>query len=192
MPENTTPASDDAAVAAFAFEMGILKNLPRTGWAHVGVSDPESIAEHSMRAAQLAGVLAAMEGADPARASYLSLWHDSQETRIGDIPHTAKKYMQVARNEEITADQTADLPDAVAKTVQEVVREYEAGATPEAVCARDADKLECLIQAVEYRAAGNQYTQGWIDSSTKALRTPSAQRIATAAQQVSPLAWRGR
>lgn len=193
MPDNTTPAADDAnAVAAFAFEMGVLKRLRRSGWWHVGVRDPESVAEHSLRVSQLAGLLAAMEGADPARAAYLALWHDSQETRTGDIPHTGKGYIQIASNEEITADQTAHLPDTVAKTVQEAVTEYEAKQTPEARCARDADKLECLIQAIEYRAAGYTHTQGWIDSSSQKLLTESAQRIATAAQQTSPLAWRGR
>lgn len=193
MSDSTAPTSQDAgAVAAFAFEMGILKRLRRAGWWHAGVRDPESVAEHSLRVAQLAGLLAALEGADPARASYLALWHDSQETRTGDIPHTGKPYLQIASNEKITADQTADLPDTAAKTVQEAVTEYEAAQTPEARCARDADKLECLIQALEYRAAGYAHTQGWIDSSSHSLRTESAQRIAEAAQHTSPLAWRGR
>jgi putative hydrolase of HD superfamily len=47
------------------------------------------------------------------------LWHDSQETRIGDIPHSAKPYMDVASNERITEDQTAVLPDSAAKSIRE-------------------------------------------------------------------------
>jgi putative hydrolase of HD superfamily len=39
-------------VAAFAYEMGVLKRIRRSGWWHVGVRDPESIAEHSFRVAQ--------------------------------------------------------------------------------------------------------------------------------------------
>ncbi|MGQ0775606.1 MAG: HD domain-containing protein [Pseudonocardiales bacterium] len=92
----------------------------------------------------------------------------------------------------ITADQTASLPDAARKTVQEAVTEFEAQQTPEARCARDADKLECLIQAVEYRDAGYASVQGWIDSSRSGLRTDTARRIADAALRTSPLAWRGR
>jgi putative hydrolase of HD superfamily len=50
------------------------------------VRDPESVAEHTMRVAQLAAIIAAQEGADPARASLLALWHDMQETRTGICP----------------------------------------------------------------------------------------------------------
>ncbi|MBP2474395.1 putative hydrolase of HD superfamily [Crossiella equi] len=183
---------DAAAVAEFGFELGVLKRTRRAGWWHVGVRDPESVAEHSLRVAQLATLLAAMEGADPARAALLALWHDSQETRIGDLTHTARTYVRAASNEEITADQTAGLPDTARKTVQEVVREYEAAATAEARCAKDADKLECLMQAVEYRASGYQGVDGWIESSRRSLRTDAARRVADAALSVSVLAWRGR
>jgi putative hydrolase of HD superfamily len=84
------------------------------------------------------------------------------------------------------------MPEAARKTVQEAVTEYEAQTTPEALCAKDADKLECLVQAVEYRACGYAGIQGWIDSSYAALRTDSARRIADAALTTSTLAWRDR
>lgn len=180
------------AVADFAFELGVLKRMRRAGWWHVGVRDPESVAEHSLRVAHIASLLAAMEGADPSRAALLAIWHDSQETRTGDIPHTASPYLDKPSPEAITVDQTADLPDAVRKTVYEAVSEYETQRTPEAQCAKDADKLECLIQAVEYGNAGYVSVQGWIDSCRSALRTESACRIADAALHTSPLAWRGR
>ncbi|HET9253809.1 MAG TPA: HD domain-containing protein, partial [Pseudonocardiaceae bacterium] len=183
---------DAARFAAFAFELGVLKRLRRAGWWHAGVRDPESVAEHSLRVAQLASLIAAQEGADPAHAAHLAIWHDSQETRTGDIPHTAKPYLPAADTDAITSDQLARLPDTVRKTVQEAVSEYEARTTVEARCARDADKLECLIQAIEYRNAGFTGVQGWIDTSRAALRTGTAQRIADAAIITSPLAWRDR
>lgn len=82
------------------------------------------------------------------------------------------------------------MPDTIRKTVQEAVSEYEAQTTPEARCARDADKLECLIQAIEYRAAGYPNVQDWIDIARAALSTVTAQRIADTAIITSPLAWR--
>ena len=186
-------AEDFEAVASFAFEMGVLKRMRRTGWWHAGVRDPESVAEHSFRVAQLAAMIASVENADPSRASFLALWHDTQETRIGDIPHTAKPYLASSpSNEAVTADQTARLPEGMRKSVQEAVQEYEAQETAESHCAKDADKLECLVQALEYRANGHTTVQGWIDTSYKALRTEAAQRIADAALTTSPLAWRGR
>ncbi|MGH3589239.1 MAG: HD domain-containing protein [Pseudonocardia sp.] len=170
--------------------MGALKRIRRTGWWHAGVRDPESVAEHSLRVAQLASLIAAIEGAEPGRAALLATWHDSQETRTGDIPHTAKPYLEQRSAEVITADQTASLPDTARKTVQEAVAEYEAQRTPEAHCAKDADKLECLIQAIEYQDAGYARVQGWIDSARHGLRTDTARRVADAALRISPLAWR--
>jgi len=184
--------SDATGVAEFLFEMGVLKRLRRAGWWHVGVRDPESVAEHSLRVAQIASLIAAEEGADPTRAAFLAIWHDSQETRTGDIPHTAKPYLSGINNMAITADQVARMPEQARKTVQEAVTEYEAQTSHEARCAKDADKLECLIQAIEYRSAGYTAVQGWIDSSYTALRTDTARRFADAALTTTPLAWRDR
>jgi 5'-deoxynucleotidase YfbR-like HD superfamily hydrolase len=187
-----TDDQEAVAVASLTFELGVLKRMRRTGWWYVGVRDPESVAEHSLRVAQLASLIAAIEGAEPGRAALLAAWHDSQETRTGDIPRTAKPYLDQRSPEVITADQTASLPDTARKTVQEVVAEYEAQQTPEAHCAKDADKLECLIQAIEYHDAGYVRAKGWIDSSRSGLCTDTARRIADAALCTSPLAWRGR
>jgi putative hydrolases of HD superfamily len=183
---------DATGMAQFAFEMGVLKRVRRAGWWHTGVRDPESVAEHTTRVSQLAALIAAQEGADPARAALLAIWHDSQETRTGDLPHSARPYVTGPDPMTITNDQTAVLPDLAAKTVREAVAEFEAGVTDEARCARDADKLECLLQGIEYRAAGNTQVDGWIESSRKNLATATAQRIADAALLTSTLAWRGR
>src|SRR3954469_510619 len=133
-----TDGPDDQAAtgtAAFAYEMGVLKRLRRSGWWHAGIRDPESVAEHSLRVAQLAALIAAEEGGDPARAAYLGMWHDSQETRIGDIPHSARPYITTEGNERITKDQVAGLPARASSAVSEAVAEYEGGRTPEARCA---------------------------------------------------------
>lgn len=133
--------------------------------------------------------LAAMEGADPARVSMLCVLHDTQETRITDIPHIAKRYLTAVPNTAVTADQVAACPPAVADVITAAVAEYEAGETRDAVVARDADKLECLVQAVEYRHQGIDNVQRWIDSSRAALTTTSAHRLADAALAGQPLAW---
>lgn len=183
-------SNDDAAGAmSYIFETGLLKRAKRTGWWIAGVKDPESIAEHSFRTAIIGTVLAAMEGADPARVALLCLLHDTQETRITDIPHIARRYLTAADNETVTADQVATCPPAVAQTISDAVAEYEAGATVAAIVARDADKLECLVQAVEYRHLGASTIQPWIDSSRAALKTASAHQLADAALAGQPLGW---
>lgn len=180
---------DAIGAMSFIFETGVLKRAARTGWWFAGIRNPETIAEHSFRTAIIGMMLAAMEGADPARVSMMCLLHDTQETRITDIPHIARRYVTAAPNTEITADQVAACPPAVADAVKAAVAEYETGETLEAVVARDADKLECLVQAVEYRHQGTNGVQRWIDSSRAALKTPSAHRLADAAEAGQPLAW---
>lgn len=185
-------ARDMAGLAGLLYELGLLKRYKRTGWLVAGVSSPESVADHSFRAAVIASVVAALEGADPERAAFMSLFHDTQETRITDIPYIGKRYLEAAPNTRVTADQVRDIPEAVAGVIRDAVGEYEDRTTPEAICARDADKLECLIQAVEYREQGHQNMQPWIDSSLAALTTASAKRLADEVLDTGSLEWVSR
>lgn len=182
-------ADELAGVAGLLYEFGLLKRYKRTGWLVAGVRDPESIADHSFRAAVIAAVIARLEGGNPERAAFMSLFHDTQETRVTDIPYIGKRYLKAAANEEVTADQTRALPGTVAGMVREAVGEYEEQASLEAVCARDADKLECLVQAVEYREQGYQNVQPWIDSSLAAIRTATGKRLAEEALRTGTLDW---
>src|SRR4051812_20629004 len=54
------------------------------------------------------------------------------------------------RSTPITADQTEKLPERSRKLIREAVDEYETRETLEARCAKDANKLEMLLQTVEY------------------------------------------
>ncbi len=86
-------SSDDLKpVANFLFEAGTLKATARTGWWMAGVRQPETVAEHSWRTSLIASIIAQMEGADPAKAALLAVWHDTGETRTGDVNHLGKKY----------------------------------------------------------------------------------------------------
>lgn len=183
--------SEVQGAASLLFELGVLKRTPRTGWLDAGVPSPESIADHSFRVSALATVLAAMEGADPNRAATMATWHDSQETRTGDISHLGRNYVTAVTNQAVTADQVGSAPSAVAEFVTAAIAEYETQETLEAQVARDADKLEALLTAVEYHRAGSQNVGAWIDSSRAALKTSSAQRIADAAITMTTLEWRG-
>ena len=73
-----------------------------------------------------------MEDADPQRAAFLAMWHDTQETRTTDLPHLTKQYVTAAPNETVTHDQVQPLPTSVAGMIRDAVAEYETGQTPEA------------------------------------------------------------
>lgn len=167
----------------------MLKRAKRSGWWIAGVKDPETIAEHSFRTAIVGSVLALMEGADPAKVALLCVFHDTQETRLGDIPHIGRRYLKAASNESVTADQLADAHPAVAAGVRGIVESYEHDDSLEVVVARDADKLECLIQAVEYREQGYSNVQEWIDSSLASLTTSAAVELAHAALTMTSIEW---
>jgi putative hydrolases of HD superfamily len=177
-----------AGVASFLFEMGHLKRVPRSGWLLLGVPQPESIAEHSFRVGLVGMALAAIEGADVGHTAALCLLHDAHETRIGDVPSVGRAYVTTAAPEAVSAHQTSAMPDAAAKAFQELTAEFEAGQTIEAQVARDADKLETLLQAVEYQAQGHD-TSAWQESSIVALRTESAKQLAQAITATDPQWW---
>jgi 5'-deoxynucleotidase YfbR-like HD superfamily hydrolase len=90
------PESELEGLTNFLYEMGLLKRYKRTGWMIAGIDNPESIAEHSFRTAIIGYLLAVMEGADPAKTAALCLFHDTQETRIGDVPSVGKAYVITA------------------------------------------------------------------------------------------------
>jgi putative hydrolases of HD superfamily len=185
--------SDNARdITAFLYEIGQLKRYPRTGWLTAGVPSPESVADHSHRASVIAAAVAAMEGADPQRAAFLAIWHDTQETRTTDLSHLTKRYVTPLRNGTVTSAQVSNLPVALADVISGAVAEYEAGTTCEARCARDADKLELLLQAREYTDQGHPGLRPFMDSALAALQTAAARALAAEALAQGSLDWVAR
>ncbi|MEV0279928.1 HD domain-containing protein [Streptomyces sp. NPDC050610] len=174
---------------SYLMEMGALKRAKRSGWWIVGVKDPETIAEHSFRTAVIGSVLAMLEGADPAKVALLCTFHDTQETRVGDIPWVGRRYLKAAKNEDVTADQVANAHPAVAAGIRAVVEEYETGDSLEVMVAHDADKLECMIQGIEYLEQGYSNAQEWVDTTRAKLKTASAIELADAAQDMRSADW---
>jgi putative hydrolase of HD superfamily len=177
------------ALARFVYESGQLKRAKRAGWWLAGIKDPETIAEHSFRTALIGYMLAVMEGANPERVATLCLFHDTQETRVGDIPSVGHQYLAAAPNTAVTEDQISGSPEVVVQAVRELVEEYEDRDSLESLVAHDADKLECLFQAREYQAQGYPDVPPWIETSAAGLQTESGRRLAEAAQQVPPKQW---
>ena len=77
----------------FIFEALHLKHVKHEGWRIIGVEHPDSVAEHSLCAAQIAYIIAKMEGVDACKCATMLLWHDMTEARIGDLHRNASKYL---------------------------------------------------------------------------------------------------
>ncbi len=178
-----------AGTAALIFEAGTLRDLHRTGWGYDGIRGAETVAEHSHRTTVIGIILAAMEGADPARTALLCALHDLHEARIGDLTPLTRRYVTAADPRTVTADQVAAAHPSVRTVLITAVDEHETHLTPEARCAHDADKLDCLIRAIEYRAQGHTAVQPKIDRCYAALQTGAARRLADAALEADPADW---
>lgn len=182
-----------ANLAKFGYELGQLKRTPRSGWHRAGVSSPESVAAHSWRVGVLAMIIAHAEGADVEHAAVLGLLHDLPETRVGDIGQVGKNYASTTSPTEVADDQTAGLPLGLGRHIVGLIREHESAkttnATLESQCSRDADKIECLLQAREYEQAGNQAAGRWVSDMANAVTTQTGRSLAEAASGMDPSEW---
>ncbi len=177
-------------IANFLYEVGLLKRVKRSGWWLAGVKDPETVAEHSWRAAVIAYLVAKLEGADAGRACAIALFHDTHEARVLDLHKVAQRYLDPGRAEAAAIrEQVLPLPDAVRADVRGLKDAFLSRDSAESRIARDADYLECLAQALEYKAAGNGDVEDWIANCRRRLETGSARRLAAALAKTKPDAW---
>ena len=142
----------------------------------------------SFRVGLVGITLAAIDGADIGRTAALCLLHDAHETRIGDVPAVGRAYVTTAAPEAVTSHQTAGMPDDAAKAIQELIAEYEDNQTPEAHLAHDADKIETLIQAIEYEALGHDTSRLAGNLPRRAAHRRS-QQLARAVTSSNPQWW---
>ena len=167
-------------VLQWALEAGLLKRVKRSGWWCSGIKDPESVSDHSHRCALLAFTIAAEEGGDAFRASALAFFHDLPETRLSEAHAVVKRYWtRIAQDEARARDeQNAVRPDGPARRlIAALGREWVQGRSLEARAARDADYLECAIQALEYLWQEKSTAREWLDSNLRRLQTPMGRRL---------------
>ena len=184
------PAPNLEDAAKYLYEIGQLKRVRRSGWWIAGIDHPESVAEHSFRTAVIGYVLAHLAGADLHKVATMCLFHDAHETRLNDVHRIARRYLPWGdAGERAAADQAARLPESAAKELTDFFRSWESPDSLEAQLARDADQLECLVQAREYQAQGHKDVQDWIDGCRAALKTDVAQALADECLRLEPSAW---
>lgn len=169
---------DTKKIVNFIFEINQLKLKRQSGWSLAGVDNPHSIAEHSLRAAQIGYILAVMENANPEKVAVMLMMHDNGEARIGDQNKIAARYFDKSQAEsEAFLDQVKNLGEVIEKKWREYFEEFENRNTKESVIAKDADWLETAFQAKEYFDLGYVSAKDWIQNVEKALETKSAKMI---------------
>lgn len=127
-----------------------LKELPRAGWGRVGVSTPESVADHSFGVALLAALLCP-PGLDREKVLLMAILHDLAEVVVGDltphdgVPPDEKHAREAAAIEELLAG----WPE-----LRALWEDCDTKASPEARFVKRLDRLDLGLTARRYAERG--------------------------------------
>jgi len=166
-----------SAVNLFA-EAGLLKNIKRSGWWVAGIKDPESVADHSFRTAVMAYHMAHLEKVDPYKTMSMALFNDIHEARINDLHKMGHYYIDFRDAEKrVFKDQVEHLEESTKNDLTHLRREYDQQKTKESIVARDADILECLLQAKEYYDNGHRKAKKFFKKAPDHLKTKTGKAL---------------
>jgi len=174
--KKTAPAAQSAL--DFFAEAGLLKRVKRSGWWVAGIKDPESVADHCFRTAVIGYYMALVEGVDPYKVVTMCLFNDIHEARINDLHKMGHHYIDFKQAEKkVFEDQVALLDNRVKKALSAVRKEYDTQKTQESLVARDADILECLVQAREYLDMGFCEAEHFFERAPDYLQSRTAKDL---------------
>ncbi len=162
----------------FLFEIASLKTIPRSGWLKVGISTPESVAEHSFLSAVIAFFLALKEFGDTDEAckcSVSALFHDIHEARTLDLHHLAKRYVHVDEGRVI--EEQLDFEEG--KILKNLISKY-------SDIVHDADKIELFIQS---RIYGLRNEDAKIYGDGMKMRTKAGKELLEKLKNKDPRWW---
>ena len=161
----------------FLIEVGKLKKIKRKGWVLRGIKDPETIAAHTFRMVLMAWFLCRKKKLNVNKVLKMSLIHDLCEVYAGDttpydqiLPQNRKKWKEILnkwrrfpkrQKEKLFLDKyrkenkalkklILKLPPSVKKEIKNLWDDYEKGLTREGRFVRQVDRVENLLQALEY------------------------------------------
>ena len=136
-----------------------LKTTKRAGWRRFGISDCESISDHMYRMSILTMMAPSSISSklDILKCCRMALIHDMAESLVGDItPADPVSKAEKSRRESETMDYICTNllgkfnGGLNGKDVRQIWQEYEDSETAESLFVHDIDKMELLLQMVEY------------------------------------------
>jgi len=138
-------------------DAGVLKTIRRTGWILKGVEEVESVADHSWRVAFFSLILA-KPGLNKQKLIEMALVHDLGEIGVGDIKwETGGKVLSSPKTkhmDELVAIKKLFGKFKDSKKYVALLKEYNKQSSPEAKFLKQIDKLEMVVQAMEYEQMG--------------------------------------
>lgn len=144
--------SDAQKLVRFFVRSGKLKAERRRGWVKkLGLTNPESVADHSYRTALMAMVISDFRGLDTGKAVRLALLHDLPEAVVGDaMPEERSGARKTALETKAMEELLNDVPPRERVLYRQAWGEFVDGKSEESRLVRELDKLEMAIQAWEY------------------------------------------
>ncbi|XP_047077663.1 5'-deoxynucleotidase HDDC2-like [Lolium rigidum] len=152
-----------------------LKTTKRAGWVRRGLQGPESVADHMYRMGVMALVAADLPaGVNRDRCVKMAIVHDIAEAIVGDItPADGVPKEEKSRREKEALDQMCALlgGGSRADEIRELWMEYEDNATLEAKVVKDFDKVEMILQALEYEKEQGRDLEEFFQSTAGKFQT---------------------
>ncbi|TEA12120.1 HD domain-containing protein [Colletotrichum sidae] len=167
VPGTPAPTNSDSPLPYFHI-LERLKTTKREGWRRFGVEKGESIADHMYRMSLLSMLCppALASRVDLARCMKMCLIHDMAESLVGDItpvdgvPKPEKNRREAETMDYITKGLLGSVYGGmVGSEIRAIWQEYEDSKTLESHFVHDLDKMELLLQMMEYEKRG----QGKLD-----------------------------
>jgi len=182
--------NQDTKILNFITEAGMLKRVRRSGWWVLGIKDAETVAEHSFRCAVIGYVISKMEGVPPYKAMLTCLFNDIHEARLNDLHKMSQRYIELNKAEDkALTEQVSALPRNIKNELSAIHKEYRKQNTKDSIIARDADILECLLQAKEYYEHGFKEAIKFTKKAPLCLKTKSAKKLWQLAKTTSVNKW---
>ncbi|KAG1368052.1 putative HD domain-containing protein 2 [Cocos nucifera] len=157
MADGAAVSSISSSSASFAIDFLTLchrlKTTKRKGWINHGIKGPESIADHMYRMALMALIAGDLPGVNRERSIKIAIVHDIAEAIVGDItPSDGVPKAEKSRREQKALNEMCEILGGGlrADEIKELWAEYENNSSIEARLVKDFDKVEMILQALEY------------------------------------------
>jgi putative hydrolases of HD superfamily len=164
-------------ILQFSYEIGAARHRPRA-WQYNLQENMANVAEHCYRVTFLAMLLAEMEKADPFKAAVLAMVHDTDEIRGMDLTPYQKPYVKIDGHKAVHDTFTGTPLETLCLKMYE---EYKDKSSLEALCVKDADIIDAVLELTEIAQRGSTYlaqTEATIMNTRKtSLRTKSGEQL---------------
>lgn len=173
-----------AASLEFIRLVGLVKNVPRTGWVNNGIANVESVADHMYRMSLIAMLACGTDTVRANRCVKMALVHDLAEGTVGDItPYDGvskedKHAKEVAAMKNLCENVLGG--GELGSELLALWMEYEGGTSEDAILVKDIDKFEMIVQADEYEIAQGADLTQFFDSTRGKFTTKCVKDLVSA------------